>query len=285
MQTLSRVRTAPHKDDRLTLMLATRLGLSLSLLTTIALAQTFEVSSIRLSGPKSIRGSEGGPDSKDPTRYTFGRADLEILIMIAYHVENFQVSSKLPLNRDEFDLAATIPTGATKAEFRIMLQNLLAERFQMKLHTESRDFPAFELVPAKGGIKVGTDAAARMPPSSDFPQLTPGKPGLIASNSINGGKMVTRIRAQQQPLSRLAEILRTAEPRPVVDRTGLKGNFDFVLQFASDLPNATADNAVPSDLPDLNTALREQLGLQLIARNLPFEVLVVESFNRFPSEN
>jgi uncharacterized protein (TIGR03435 family) len=133
----------------LILMLSVRLGLSLFLLTGMTLGQSFGVASIRLSGPKSIRGSDGGPGSKDPTRYTFGRADLEILILIAYDVENFQVSSKLPLDRDEFDLAATVPANATKNEFRIMLRNLLAERFQLKLHIESREFPAFEMVAAK----------------------------------------------------------------------------------------------------------------------------------------
>jgi uncharacterized protein (TIGR03435 family) len=57
------------------------------------------------------------------------------------------------------------------------------------------------------------------------------------------------------------------------------------MQFSSEWPNGTTDSAVPSDLPDLNTALREQLGLQLVAKKLPFDVVVVESFNRLPTEN
>ena len=166
-----------------------------------------------------------------------------------------------------------------------MLRNLLAERFQMKLHIESREFPAFEMVAAKGGAKLGTDAATRTASDADFPQLTPGRPGLIASNRISGGYMLTRIRGQQQPVSRLAEVLRTVEPRPVVDKTGLTGRYDFVMEFSSELPNGTTDSAVPSDKPDLNTALREQLGLQLVARKLPFDVVVVEAFNRLPTEN
>jgi uncharacterized protein (TIGR03435 family) len=266
-------------------MSAVRLGLSLFLLAGITSGQSFEVASIRLSGTKSVRGSEGGPGSKDPTRYTFGRADLLILILIAYDVEDFQVSSKLPLDRDEFDLAAKIPPNATKNEFHIMLRNLLTERFQMKLHIESREFPAFEMVAAKGGAKLGTEAATRLASEADFPQLTPGKPGLLASNSISGGYLATRIRGHQQPVSRLAELLRTTQPRPVVDRTGLTGKYDFAMQFSSELPNGATDGAVPSYVPDLNTALREQLGLQLLAKKLPFDVVVVESFNRLPTEN
>jgi uncharacterized protein (TIGR03435 family) len=266
-------------------MLPVRLGLLLFLLNVMTLGQSFEVASIRLSGPKSVRGSDGGPGSKDPTRYTFGRADLKILVLIAYNVEDFQVSSKLPLDRDEFDLAATIPANTTKEEFRIMLRNLLAERFQMKLRTESREFPAFELVAAKGGAKLGTGAATRLESAAGFPQLTPGTPGLITSNSMSGGNLVTRIRGQQQPVSRLAEVLRNHATRPVVDRTALTGKYDFAMQFLTESPNGTIDSPVLSDLPDLNTALREQLGLQLVAKQLPFDVVVVESFKRLPTEN
>jgi len=133
-----------------------RIGISLVLLAGITCGQTFEVASIRLSGPRSVRGSDGGPGSRDPTRYRYGRASLEDLILTAYDVEDFQLASKLPLDRDEFDLAVKVPEGATKDEFRVMLRNLLAERFRMKLHIETREFPAFEMVSAKGGTKLGT---------------------------------------------------------------------------------------------------------------------------------
>src|SRR6266700_1776946 len=119
-----------------------RIGASLFRCTGMMSGQIFEVASVPLSGPKSVRGSDGGPGSKDPTRYAFGRAHLDDLILVAYHVELFQVSSKLPLDRDEFDLTAKIPAGSTKDEFRAMLRNLLAERFRMKIHMESRQFPA-----------------------------------------------------------------------------------------------------------------------------------------------
>jgi len=267
-------------------MFFARTGLSLFLCTGMSFAQTFEVASIRPSGPKSVRGSEGGPGSEDPARYTFGRANLIDFILVAYHVESLQVASKLPLDADEFDLAARVPAGATRDEFRIMLRNLLAERFHMKLHMESREFPAFEMVLAKGGTKLGTDTATGLASEDDFPQLTPGKPGLMAQNSARRGHMLTRIRGQQQPVSRLAAILRSAEPHPVVDKTGLTGKYDFALEFSNDLSSGTEGVAAePPGAPDLNTAMREQLGLQLVAKKLPFDVVVVESFNRLPTEN
>jgi uncharacterized protein (TIGR03435 family) len=267
-------------------MLSSRIGLSLMLVAGVAVGQVFEVASIRPSGPNSARGSDGGPGSHDPTRYTFGRAELAILIMIAYDVQEFQVSSKQALDRDEFDLAAKLPPNTTKAAFRAMLRNLLIERFHIKLHIESRGFPAFEMVLAKGGAKLGTEANIRLASEEGFPPLAPGKPGLNARNSISDGHLLIRIRGQQQPLSRLAGVLRIGAQRPIVDKTGLSGRYDFALKFSSDLPNGATNNAAePSGVPDLSAALREQLGLQLNEKKLAFDVVVVESFDRQPTEN
>jgi len=84
----------------------------------------------------------------------------------------------------------------------------------------------------------------------------------------------------------LAKILRTSEPRPIVDKTGLTGKYDFALEFSRDLPNGNPDaTAEPPGVPDLNTALRDQLGLQIVAKKFPFDVVVVESFDRLPTEN
>ena len=262
------------------------IALSLLLFTAAASAQTFEVASLHPSGPKSIRGSDGGPGSKDPTRYTFGRMTLLDLIATAYNVESFQISSTLPLDRDEFALSATLPAGTTKDEFRTMLRNLLLDRFHAILHIDIHLFPAFQMTRAKGGTKLGTAAATNLASEKDFPRLPSGKPGIKAVNTISHGHLLTRIRARQQPLSRLAELLRTAEPNPVVDMTELTGTWDFALEFSTDLPNASADAASePATAPDLTSALREQLGLQLVARKLPFNVVAVDSFERTPTEN
>jgi uncharacterized protein (TIGR03435 family) len=109
----------------------------LALAVSSAFAQTFEVASIRLSGPQSVRGSDGGPGHKDPTRFIYGRAELTSLITMAYGVDSFQVSSRVSLDEPAFDVVANVPAGATKEQFRVMLQNLLAERFALKTHIES----------------------------------------------------------------------------------------------------------------------------------------------------
>ena len=100
----------------------------------------FEVASIKPSGPGSVRGSDGGPGTDDPIRYVYGQATLKDLIMTAWDLRNFQVVSGESLEKTEFDVNARIPPGTTKAEFRIMLQNLLRDRFRLVTHQETREF-------------------------------------------------------------------------------------------------------------------------------------------------
>ena len=100
----------------------------------LAFGQTFEVASVKPSGPQSVRGWEGGPGSPDPGRYVWGAATIQDLIVTAYDLQYFQVSSKLAIDRDRYDLIAKVPEGATKEQLRTMLQNLLAERFRLKTH-------------------------------------------------------------------------------------------------------------------------------------------------------
>jgi uncharacterized protein (TIGR03435 family) len=245
-------------------------------------AQTFEVASIRPSGPKSVIGSDGGPGSKSPERYTYGQATLRALILTAYDFQDFQISSKVPLDRDKFDLAVTIPPGTNREQFRAMLRNLLEDRFQLKAHTESREFPAYELVVGKNGPKL-KDAGPDTPlPPEGFPQLPAGKPGMSASNTASNGYLIVRTTARQMPVSMLVRLFRRPGEPPVVDRTGLQGTYDFTLEYAQELANA--DTSAPP-APILATAIQQQLGLELVRKRLPFDVVAVDSVNRLPTEN
>ncbi len=265
-----------------------QIGIVMAVSTGLACSQTFEVASVKASGPKSVRGSEGGPGSSDPSRYRFSAASLLDLIVVAYNVEYFQVSSQAPLDRQLFDLAAKVPEGATKQEFRTMLQNLLAERFGLKVHIQSKEFPAYELHAAKTGTKLkeGLLAGPHHPPGDGFPELPPNRPGLIVNNSVSGSFMLVRLRSQQEPLSQLVRMLRPADGLPVVDKTDLAGKYDFTLEFTQEPSNAAVDGAAdPPVAPHLFTALEQQLGLQLVRKKVPFDVVIVESFNPQPSEN
>jgi len=252
----------------------------------------FEVASIKTSGAESKRGSNGGPGNKDPTRYSFAVASLLDLIAIAYHVDYFQVSSPAPLDRQRFDLVARVPEGATKQQFRVMLQNLLAERFELKAHMESREFNAYELVVAKTGLKLkdavpGETTSPSDPPAATgdigWPKLPPNGSRIVAQNSLSGGYNLVRMRAQLEPLSILADFPLAQDDVPVVDKTGLTGKYSFTLEYTTEMPGGNPD--APPVAPTVFTALQKQLGLQLVPKKLPFSVVVVESFNKLPTEN
>jgi uncharacterized protein (TIGR03435 family) len=261
--------------------------------TGVAAAPAFEVASIKPSGPQSVRGSEGGPGHSDPGLYRFGSASLLDLIIVAYDVEVFQVSSSFPLERQNFDFVAKVPAGATKQQFRAMLQNFLAERFQLKLHIQSREFPAYELVVAKTGLKLKEAVTGESTPApqshenGDWPYLSPDRPGIAARfSSTTDGSTLVRLRSRQEPLSLLAQMLHNPDDLPVVDKTGLTGKYDFTLEYATDLPRASPDGSSDPPLaPSLFTALQQQLGLQLVRKKLPFHVLIIDAVNKLPTEN
>ncbi|HSU68094.1 MAG TPA: TIGR03435 family protein, partial [Tepidisphaeraceae bacterium] len=113
--------------------------------------QSFEAASIKVSVPKSERGSQGGPGS---ARYSFHRGKLLDFLAIGFDVEYRQVAGKADLDKVEFDLDATLPPGTTREQLHAMIRNLLAERFHLKQHIETREFAGYELVVSKTGHKL-----------------------------------------------------------------------------------------------------------------------------------
>ncbi len=136
----------------------------------------------------------------------------------------------------------------TKEQFQQMLQALLADRFQLKLHRETKELPAYELVVSKNGHKL-KDA-------TEDPSL---------HTVWNSGRVVEKYSGKKVPMTELAFVLKTQAGRPVIDKTGLTGKYDFELQWApGDAP--AADGSAPS----IFTAVQEQLGLKLESTKAPF---------------
>jgi uncharacterized protein (TIGR03435 family) len=222
--------------------------------------------------------------------YRYDKAALLDLIARAWHVEYFQVLSASPLDHQTFDLTARIPAGATKEQFRVMLQNLLAERFGLKMHMESREFPAYELVVEKSGLKLkeavpGTPPRTAPKSNTDlaWPELPPTGSHIAAQMSSLGGYELDRVVIQMEPLSAFAQLLPRPDRLPIVDKTGLTGRYSFAIEYTQDPQGSEPD--APQPAPDVFTALKQQLGLELIRKKLPFDVVVVESFNKIPTEN
>jgi uncharacterized protein (TIGR03435 family) len=290
---------------------------------------TFEVASVKPAAPiignRIMVGMRGGPGTPDPGQITYNNVTVKDVLMNAYGVKGFQISGPGWLGSERYDIVAKLPRGVTKAEFMVMLQNLLAERFRLTLHREKRDLPMYALVVGKNGPKMkesvedaapkggGTaddPAAAMGPPTVDrdgFPVLPPAAAGRTAvSLALMNGNV--RMTASRQPMSGLAEDLSRQLDLPVVDTTGLTGKYDFTLYFA---PEGLAGMRLPGGLPpphdappgeggpgmlmagapdgqsspNIFTAVQEQLGLKLEQRKGPVDLLVIDHLEKAPIEN
>jgi uncharacterized protein (TIGR03435 family) len=225
----------------------------------------FEVASIKpstLPGRGAIRlGQQGGPGSGDPGRVTYSFSTIQDLIVDAYSVKRSQVlGGPNWLDSERFDIVAKVPAGAPKEQVRIMLQNLLAERFKLALHRETKEMPIYALVVGAKGPKLkdtivtdaptasdsqpkdggrgGTGAPTAVPPplrgmkiGSDGCPVTPPRAAGRASNftmmTPNGECMISN----GQSMEGLAAQLSNRFDRPVIDQTGLQGKYDLRLRY------------------------------------------------------
>lgn len=273
---------------------------------------TFEVASIKPAAPRTmarLQGSvDGGPGTSAPGRIRFTDIPLKALIMRAYDVQGFQVSGPSWMDTRRFDIIANVPDGATKEDVRIMLQNLLTERFKLKLHKGSKEASIYELVAAKDGLKLKESApAAATPEDAGGPPPGPprGKDGLLRTPHGQLGIQATangrmRIEGDGVTMTRLTEVLGMVVGRPVVDKTGVTGTYDVMLDFSPEgmgpgpkgpAPGKGGGNPAeaPPDSndsgPTIFTALQQRLGLKLESRKEPVDLLVVESVERAPTRN
>src|SRR5271157_230386 len=222
---------------------------------------SFEVASVKPAAPitgNAIRVMmRGGPGSPDPGQITYTNVTVKSVLMNAYGVKGFQISGPDWLDSERFDIVAKLPRGATKAEFMVMLQNLLAERFKLTLHREKKDLPMYALVVGKNGPKLKESVEEPAPkegeapkaggPAADDPlagaamrRLPMGRDGfpVLPPGAGRGGMMISllsgnaHMAANGQPMAGLAEMLSNQLDLPVVDMTGLTGKYDFTLTYA-----------------------------------------------------
>ena len=212
------------------------------------------------------------------------------LIQFAFDLGYFAVDQRIVggpkwIGTARFDLDAK-PDDQTASAFvkipikkqlpteQAMVRALLANRFKLRLHHETRVIPVLVLVPAHGGPKLTPSAVA----DSDDPFGPDGPPGNWKAEGVSMEGLASGLSALSDVNSRI-----------VVDKTGLKGRFDFKLKWTPDIPaadQAGVANGVDPDpsSPSLLTALEEQLGLKLEASKQPVDVLVIDSAD-LPSAN
>ena len=273
---------------------------------------TFEVASIKPAAAQAmarLQGSvDGGPGTHAPGRIQFTDMPLRVLIMRAYDVQSFQVSGPSWMDNQRFDIVAKVPDGASKEDARVMLQNLLADRFQLKLHKGSKEAAYYELVGAKAGFKLKEAAPAPETPAEGAVSApagpTRGKDGLLRTphgqlgiQATGNGRM--RMQGDAVTTARLSEVLGMVVGRPVVDKTGLTGTYDVALDFSPEGLGPGPKGAAPGEGggsaeaprdsndsgPSIFAALQERLGLKLESRKGPVDVWVVDRVEKAPTKN
>jgi uncharacterized protein (TIGR03435 family) len=236
---------------------------------------TFEVATVKAAAPPSVDagkrmvrfGAQGGPGTNDPGQITYNFLSLRDLITQAYGVRSDQVSGPPFLTSDRFNIVAKIAPGATKDDVKVMLQNLLKERFQLALHRENKELPVYELVVGKDGPKLkesadqsdpeaaprggaaalaGAGEATPPAPPPDPGKIKFGKDGMpeipaamrrpgvmmMAMMSPTGARV--KMDGNRATMAQLVENLSNQVDRPVLDKTGLAARYDFILDFAPD---------------------------------------------------
>lgn len=222
-------------------------------------AASFEVASIKPAVPDAFGSS--GEDGRNGVLRMYN-VSLKRCIRYAYKIPEDQIlGGPRWIDQTRYDILAKTDRPAGEPELLTMLQPLLADRFQLELHHETRTVPGYILTVAKGGIKAA-----------------PADPNRHSGG--NGGRGFIDTTATQ--VSALTIRLSALLGRPVVDMTGDERKFDFHLRWTPD--ETLADAGSSSDNPSLITALREQSGLKLESRKVQASVLVVDRAE-LPSEN
>ncbi len=216
---------------------------------------------------------------------------------------HFKSLGHLTCGAGPFDISAKLRVGVTKAQFLLMVQDLLAERFHLAYHSETKEMPVYEMAVSRAGLKfkenpepddstgvAGAEAPRMSVGSNGYPELPPEFRGAV----FMGAR--ARLQLPHGTMDELVDMLAVRLARPVVNATGLDSAYRISVYWEMDdvvagtpLSGATenAGAAVPQAVrgPSLADALEEQLGLKLVARKEPVRVLIVDHVDRSPTEN
>jgi bla regulator protein blaR1 len=266
---------------------------------------SFEAATIKpnLSGENhvAILGQPGG-------RFVVTGASLKMIMGVAYSVRDFQIiGGPTWITSDRWDIEAKAEEGSipppagppdptTPNPLAIRVQSLLEDRFQLKIHHETKELPVYELTVAKGGpkMKLSEDQTPFRPPErGGAPPPPPQRGGPVPRGGMRMGR--GNLEATGVPFANLVQALSQQLGRTVIDKTDLKGFYDIKLQWTPEFSPAGPlgpggpggpEPPPPADAsgPSIFTALQEQLGLKLDSTKGPVDVIVIDSVQR-PTAN
>jgi uncharacterized protein (TIGR03435 family) len=194
-------------------------------------------------------------------------------------------------SRDEilsarFDVQATLPQDVHRSQYGAILQQWLQERFKLNAHLENRELPAYALIVAREG-RLGPQLRRSKQDCASWYELKKTEPSASEPTDAQGRRLcsqgplgsINELRLVWRgagELSSLVNNIRGDLDRPIVDRTGLKGYFEWELTYEVPGLREASPNAM-AKVPSLEVALAEQLGLRVVSTTAPFEVLIIES--------
>ena len=228
----------------------------------------FDVASIRASQGNPA-GGRGNPFRREnvqvsPDSVTMRNASLKTAIAWAYAAKDYQVSGPDWLDAQHFDIVAKAASQATEDQLRIMMETLLADRFKVALHRQTKEMQAYVLVIGKGGSKL-------------VESKTQGE------SDIQPDQNRMKVTILRTPLSQLTDLLYGLLRTPVVDETGLTGKYDLSINVAKYMTGA--DGASLDPIGMIMTAVQEELGLKLESRKVAIDLLVVDHAEKTAGEN
>jgi len=230
---------------------------------------SFEVASIKLVQPPFEYSRYG----QGHGRLDYKAASLMECVSRAYGVNRRQIVGPDWLDQERFDIIAAAPAGTPDEQLMPMLGTLLSDRFGMVAHREFRDLTEYVLTVAKNGPKLKPSGEPETAGISILPQRGISNGWILKNASMaQFVNFLTSFGAQRD----------RALDRPIVEKTGLKGKFDFEFVWAPETGQAVADDTAAASV---FTAVQDQLGLKLDAQKGPVEVLVVDHVEKTPTEN
>ena len=230
----------------------------------------FDVASVKANGVGTGEGPGRGREivTPSPAGITMMNVHLKSAIQWAYHVQAIQVSGPGWLDDNRYDIVAKTAGETPTERQRAMMQTLLAQRFKLAVHRETKEMPAYIMTVAKSGHKLKpSDSEGEM-------ELKP--------NSGNRMSAAFSHVTLEQLLERMTPILQGV----VIDQTGLKGSYDFTMDMT---PYIGGGDFKPTGIEDVVTliiqAAKEQLGIIIEQKKAPVEVLIVGHVEKIPVEN
>ncbi|MEP6963605.1 MAG: TIGR03435 family protein, partial [Acidobacteriota bacterium] len=255
----------------------------------------FEVASIKpFNGPSGMM-------VRPLARGLAANAPVRMLIGNAYAVQPYQIVGGPDWSGSQrYQIEANAQRDSTKAEVFLMLQSLLKDRFKLTIHRETRELPVYNLVPARGGLKLSGPQEGRCvedpetPPQRIEGRMTPPADGPLPAARCGSINIVlaaegARLQGGKILMPEFIRMLSMALGRPVVDKTGFTGPFDVRLDFLPDDITAAMPPPPPGAIPNpgnasIVVALQEQLGLRLDSAKGPVDIIVIDHVEQ-PSAN